>query len=50
MDQMLNDFVRTATLVQKGVFLMIAGTSFVFMVQFIFFMIVKIWTSKKPAE
>jgi len=50
MDQLLNDFVRNATLIQKGVFLMIAGISFVFIVQFVFFLIVKIWMSKKSAE
>ena len=48
MDQFLYDFVKNATLVQKGLFLMVAGVSFVFLVQFVFFLIVKIWTRKKP--
>jgi len=46
MDQLLYDFVRNATTVQKGVFLMIAGVCFVFIVQFVFFITVKIWMSK----
>ena len=47
MDQLLYDFVRNATIVQKGVFLMIAGVCFVFIVQFVFFLIVKIWMARK---
>ena len=50
MDQLLYDFVRNATLIQKGVFLMIAGVCFVFVVQFVFYLTVKIWlgvTKKK---
>jgi len=50
MDQLLFDFVRSATTVQKGVFLMIAGVSFVFIVQFVFFLIVKIWMGRSNAD
>ena len=47
MDQALYDFVRNATTIEKGVFLMIAGVCFVFAVQVIFYMIIKIWPGKK---
>jgi len=47
MDQLLFEFVKTASLVEKGVFLMIAGVLFVFTVQFVFFLIVKIWPRNK---
>ena len=46
MDQLLYDFVSNASIVQKGVFLMVAGVCFVFVVQFVFFITVKIWMSK----
>ena len=47
MDQALYDFVRTATTVQKGVFLMVMGVAFVFVVQVIFYAVVKIWPKSK---
>jgi len=50
MDQLLNDFVRSATTVQKGVFLLVTGVSFVFIVQFVFYMIVKVWPKKGNSE
>ena len=50
MDQALNDFVRNATTVEKGVFLLVAGVCFVFAVQFIFFLTVKIWMRRKKAN
>jgi len=40
--------VGSASVFEKGLFLMIAGITFVFSVQFIFFLIVKIWMRKKP--
>ena len=46
MDQLLYDFVRNATTVQKGVFLLLAGVSFVFLVQFTFYLVVKLWPRK----
>ena len=50
MNQALYDFVRNATTVEKGVFLLVAGVCFVFAVQFIFFLTVKIWMGKKKAN
>ena len=52
MDQALFDFVKYATTFEKGVFLMISGVCFVFAVQFIFFLTVKIWmrTGKKKQD
>ena len=47
MDQLLFEFVKNASTVQKGVFLMVAGVCFVFVVQFVFFLIIKIWPGKK---
>ena len=47
MDQLLYDFVKNATTVQKGVFLMIAGVCFVFLVQIVFYMTVKLWPKSK---
>ena len=46
MEQIFYNFVNTATTMQKGVFLMFAGILFVFSVQVIFFMIVKLWPKK----
>ena len=43
MDQLLYDFVRSATTVQKGVFLLVTGVCFVFIVQTVFYLTVKIW-------
>jgi Na+-transporting methylmalonyl-CoA/oxaloacetate decarboxylase gamma subunit len=49
MDQILENFVQTATTFQKGVFLMIAGVCFVFAVQLVFYLTVKIWVGRgKP--
>ena len=47
MDELLLSFVKSASTVEKGVFLMISGVSFVFAVQFVFFLIVKIWPKQK---
>jgi len=44
---MLHDFVRDASVFEKGLFLMIAGVCFVFVVQFVFFLIVKVWMGRK---
>jgi len=46
MEQALYDFVKNSTTVEKGVFLMVAGVCFVFVVQWIFYMVVKIWPKK----
>jgi len=47
MEQVFNNFVQSATTVQKGVFLMIAGVCFVFLVQVVFYLTVKLWPGKK---
>jgi Na+-transporting methylmalonyl-CoA/oxaloacetate decarboxylase gamma subunit len=47
MEQALYDFIQTATTFQKGVFLMIVGVLFVFAVQTVFYVTVKIWARKK---
>jgi Na+-transporting methylmalonyl-CoA/oxaloacetate decarboxylase gamma subunit len=51
MDQILKNFVETGTIFQKGVFLLIAGVLFVFAVQLVFYLTVKIWVRiSKPKE
>jgi len=50
MDQALYEFVRTATTIEKGVFLMVTGVCFVFAVQTIFYLTVKIWMGRKKAS
>jgi Na+-transporting methylmalonyl-CoA/oxaloacetate decarboxylase gamma subunit len=47
MEQALYSFVENATTLQKAVFLMVAGVLFVFAVQTVFYVIVKIWRGKK---
>jgi len=47
MDQILNYFINSESVIQKGVFLMIAGVLVVFTVQLVFYLTVKIWTSIK---
>jgi len=48
MDQAIMNFVATATTIQKGVFLMCTGIGFVFLIQIIFYAMVKIWPKAKP--
>jgi Na+-transporting methylmalonyl-CoA/oxaloacetate decarboxylase gamma subunit len=50
MDQLLANFVQTATVFQKGVFLMIAGVLFVFLVQLVFYLTVKIWVGRSKSK
>jgi Na+-transporting methylmalonyl-CoA/oxaloacetate decarboxylase gamma subunit len=50
MEQLFNDFIQNATTFQKGVFIMIAGVCFVFAVQVIFYLIVKLWPKNQAAE
>ena len=50
MDQAIYDFVKTATAIEKGVFLMIAGICFVFLIQVIFYAVVKIWPRVKNQD
>jgi Na+-transporting methylmalonyl-CoA/oxaloacetate decarboxylase gamma subunit len=47
MDQLIGEFVKNASTIEKGVFLMIAGVVFVFVVQVVFYMVVKIWPRPK---
>ena len=44
MEQLFMNFLGNASNVQKGFFLMCAGVGFVFSVQFIFYLVVKLWT------
>jgi hypothetical protein len=52
MEQALNNFIQTASTGQKGVFLMIVGVLFVFAVQTVFYLTVKLWlrSSKSKSE
>ena len=50
MDQLVQNFLRNATTIEKGFFLMIVGISFVFLVQVIFYAIVKIWPKGKEED
>jgi phosphotransferase system glucose/maltose/N-acetylglucosamine-specific IIC component len=43
------NFINNATVFQKGVFLMVIGIAFVFAVQMVFYLTVKLWQLKKPA-
>ncbi|MDR2094616.1 MAG: hypothetical protein LBP76_03755 [Treponema sp.] len=47
MDTMLNGFIQNATTIQKSLFLMVCGVLFVFMVQVVFYLTVKLWPRKK---
>jgi hypothetical protein len=47
MDQLLKNIIQNASTVEKGVFLMIFGILFVFVVQTIFYLAVKLWPGKK---
>ena len=47
MEQLLNYFINTESVFQKGVFLMVAGIVFVFAVQVVFYLTVKVWMSVK---
>jgi hypothetical protein len=44
---MLNEFIRNATTVQKSLFLLVCGVLFVFAVQVVFYLTVKLWPRKK---
>ena len=50
MEQIFYDFVKNASTLQKGVFLMIAGICFVFIVQVVFYAAIKIWPKPKNRE
>jgi hypothetical protein len=52
MNDFLQTFIQTSTTVEKGFFLMVTGILFVFAVQVVFYLTVKLWPKgkKDPAE
>lgn len=50
MEQAFFNFVNSATTIEKGFFLMVTGVSFVFAVQVVFYMTVKLWPGKKKEK
>jgi cell division protein FtsL len=47
MNQVLQDFIQSATNIQKALFLMVFGILFVFAVQVVFYLTVKLWPKNK---
>ena len=47
MEQILNYFITTDNVIQKGVFIMVSGIVFVFAVQLVFYLTVKLWPKKR---
>ena len=50
MEQILVNFINNSATIQKGVFLLAAGVLFVFAVQFIFYLTIKLWMRQKKPE
>ena len=50
MEQLLHDFIGSATIFSKGIFLLTAGIVFVFSVQLVFYLIVKLWPKGKTVQ
>ncbi|MDR2617690.1 MAG: hypothetical protein LBC62_02360 [Treponema sp.] len=50
MDRLLQNLVQNASTLEKGVFLMVFGILFVFIVQTIFYLAVKLWPRKKTRK
>ena len=50
MENLFVNFVNNATVFQKGVFLMAAGIIFVFAVQVVFYLTVKLWQLRKEND
>jgi len=50
MEQMLNNFIKTASTMEKGLFVMVVGLLFVFFVQVVFYVVIKIWPGKKQTS
>ena len=46
-EQMFYSFIGSASVFQKGIFLMIIGILFVFTVQLVFYLTVKLWLKRK---
>jgi Na+-transporting methylmalonyl-CoA/oxaloacetate decarboxylase gamma subunit len=49
-NEWFQNFIQTSTAVQKSVFLMVSGIAFVFSVQAIFYLVIKLWSKGKDAE
>ena len=49
-EQTFYNFINSASVFEKGVFLMIAGVLFVFAVQLVFYLTVKLWPGRKNEE
>ena len=47
MEQAFYDFIKNASIYEKGAFLMAAGIIFVFSIQLVFYAIVKLWPKEK---
>jgi hypothetical protein len=50
MEQLLQYFLQNASTLQKAVFLMVCGIFFVFAVQAVFYLTVKLWPWGKGAK
>jgi len=49
MNELLQYFINTDNVFQKGLFLMVAGVVFVFLIQTFFFITIKFWLRKKKS-
>ncbi|MCL2479069.1 MAG: hypothetical protein FWF22_06180 [Treponema sp.] len=47
MGPIFNEFIQNASNIQKGLFVMVAGLLFVFAVQIVFFLVIKLWPRGK---
>ncbi|MDR1324424.1 MAG: hypothetical protein LBK00_00120 [Treponema sp.] len=47
MDQFISQFIQNSSTLQKGLFLMVCGVIFVFAVQVVFYLAVKLWPRGK---
>jgi Na+-transporting methylmalonyl-CoA/oxaloacetate decarboxylase gamma subunit len=50
MDAFIENITRNATTVQKGLFLLVAGVIFVFVVQTVFYLVVRLWPKGSKAK
>jgi hypothetical protein len=48
MDKFLQQFIQNSSTLQKGIFLLVCGVLFVFAVQVVFYLVVKLWPKGKP--
>jgi Na+-transporting methylmalonyl-CoA/oxaloacetate decarboxylase gamma subunit len=49
-NEWFQNFIRSGTNFQKSIFLMVSGIVFVFLVQVIFYLFVKLWPKGKDEE